>query len=363
MSQSSPPIRIASLGMGWVTTHRHLPTILANPSFKLVGLIDRDEKRLQSALKNNQSLKRACVSKLQDVPWINEIDAITLGSSPFSHYALIKEALQLGKHVLTEKPFTMTVPEGEELVALAEDKKLILGIVHNFQFSNGARVLDRDLASGRLGKLTSVIAIQYSNPRRRLPKWYQDLPLGLFYDESPHLLYLLRKYAPSIPELQSVDVVPSTMGNATPACVTARYRAFRSDGVEIPLLLVLMFETPVSEWHLTLHGEECLADLDVFRDIYIRLPNDGLHVTSTVVRTSMLASLQHWGQHFTSGVSHLLGTLRYGNQEVFGRFAKAVKDGVPPTGISAQDALAVLKMQHEIVAGAKGRGLLADNDQ
>jgi predicted dehydrogenase len=335
--------------MGWVTTHRHLPTILRNPAFELVGLIDRDETRLNEALKGNPKVKRALTKKLADIPWLDEIDAITIGSSPFSHYALIKEALELGKHVLTEKPFTMTVAEGEELVALAEAKKRILCIVHNFQFSNGAKTLDRDLKEGKLGELTSIVAIQYSNPRRRLPKWYQDLPLGLFYDESPHLLYLLRKYAPSKPELVAVDVVPSTNGNATPASVTARYRAVRKDGVEIPLIMLLMFETPVSEWHLTLHGEECLADLDIFRDIYIRLPNDGLHVTSTVLRTSWRASLQHWGQHFTSGIGHLLGTLRYGNNMVFEGFAQAIRQGKPAPGISGQDALAVLKMQHEIV--------------
>jgi len=352
VSEIKKPIRIASLGMGWVTTHRHLPTILKNPGFELVGLIDRDETRLNAALKGNANVKRALTKRLAEIPWLDEIDAITIGSSPFSHYALIKEALELGKHVLTEKPFTMTVAEGEELVALAESKKLTLCIVHNFQFSNGAKKLDRDLEDGKLGPLTSVIAIQYSNPRRRLPKWYQDLPLGLFYDESPHLLYLLRKYAPSPPELQAIDVVPSTNGNATPASVTARYRAVRKDGVEIPLVMVLMFETPISEWHLTLHGDEMLADLDIFRDIYIRLPNDGLHTTSTVIRTSWLTSLQHWGQHFTSGVGHLLGTLRYGNNWVFEGFAQAIRDGKPAKGISGQDALAVLKMQHEIVAAA-----------
>ena len=320
-----------------------------------MGLIDRDEGRLKAARKGDGGLKRALTSKLSEVPWLDEFDALTVGSSPFSHYALVKEALQLGKHVLTEKPFTMTVAEGQELTDLAEARGLILAIVHNFQFSKGAGKLDRDLREGKLGKVTSIVGLQYSNPRRRLPKWYQDLPLGLFYDESPHLLYLLRKYAPSPPELQSIDVVPSTQGNATPASVLARYSATRPDGVEIPLILMLLFETPVSEWHLTVHGEECLADVDVFRDVYIRLPNDELHVTRTVLRTSWLASVQHWGQHFTTGALHLAGKLRYGNDTVFERFAEAIREGKPPEGISAQDALAVLKMQHEIVEAARNK--------
>ena len=114
------PIRIASLGLGWVTTHRHLPTIMANPKFELVGLIDRDETRLAAALPGNGKMKRALTRKLAEVPWLDEVDAITIGTSPFSHYELIKEGLELGKHVLTEKPFTMQVAEGEELVQIAE---------------------------------------------------------------------------------------------------------------------------------------------------------------------------------------------------------------------------------------------------
>lgn len=323
---------------------------MANPKFELVGLIDRDESRLAAALPGNSKVKRALSRRLADVPWIGEVDALTIGTSPFSHYELIKEGLELGKHVLTEKPFTMQVSEGEELVQISESQGKILSIVHNSQFSKAAQALDRDLAINRLGAITSIVAIQYSNPRRRLPKWYQDLPLGLFYDESPHLLYLLRKYSPSEPILESIDIVPSTRGDSTPASITARYKAIRADGKEIPVIMMLLFETPISEWHLTINGEEGLADVDVFRDIYIQLPNDGLHVTSTVFRTSWQTSIQHWGQHFTRGVGHLLGKLRYGNDIVFDRYADAILSGKPPEGISGQHALAVLKMQHEIIS-------------
>ena len=49
-----------------------------------------------------------------------------------------------------------------------------------------------------------------------------------------------------------------------------------------------------------------------------------------------------------SGPRHLAGALLYGNDEVFRRFAAAVRSGGEPRGISAADALAVLRMQHEI---------------
>jgi scyllo-inositol 2-dehydrogenase (NADP+) len=78
----------------------------------------------------------------------------------------------------------------------------------------------------------------------------------------------------------------------------------------------------------------------------VRLPNDGSHTASLVLRTSLVATWAHWAQ---SGPQHLAGSLRYGNDEVFRRFAAAVRSSAQPVGIGAADALAVLRMQHEIL--------------
>jgi hypothetical protein len=58
-------------------------------------------------------------------------------------------------------------------------------------------------------------------------------------------------------------------------------------------------------------------------------------------------------QHLVSGPRHLAGTLRYGNDEVFRRFADAARGSGAPEGIGADDALAVLRMQHEIIERAE----------
>jgi predicted dehydrogenase len=193
-----------------------------------------------------------------------------------------------------------------------------------------------------------LIATQYGNPGRRLPSWYEQLPLGLFYDESPHLLYLLRRLSPGPLRLLSCEVFPSTTGKVTPALIHAQY-AGGSEADRIPVTLSLHFESPISEWHVSVLGDEAFGDVDVFRDIYVRLPNDGEHDTFSVFRTSLAATWGHWSQHVTKGPQHLTGTLRYGNDEVFGRFHRAVMTGSPPIGISGQDALDVLRMQHHIV--------------
>ena len=88
---------------------------------------------------------------------------------------------------------------------------------------------------------------------------------------------------------------------------------------------------------------------------YIRLPNDGAHDTVSVLRTSAAATWSHWAQHVTRGPLHLTGKLLYGNDTVFSRFHASATTGAPLQDISAEDALGVLKMQHEILE--KGRKL------
>ena len=349
-SQIAKPLRVAAIGLGWVSLHRHLPVMRQDPSFEIVGVIDRRPGHAGAVARHLGLHRHHTGDRLADVPWLDEVEGVVIGTAPASHAALIREALVLGRHVLTEKPFVMDPNEGEKLVTLACGKRLVLAIVHNFQFARSMRRLIADLQAGRYGALRFIHARQLGNPMRRLPAWYENLPLGLFYDESPHMFYLLRALAPMPLQFLRAEVHPSTTGKRTPAWISAHYAA----GPEsIPVKLDMAFEAPLSEWHVAVAGERCLGDIDVFRDIYLKLPNDGSHTTWSVLRTSMLATWSHWAQHLLSGPRHLAGTLHYGNEEVFRRFATAVRTSTAPDGISAQDALAVLRMQHEVIECAE----------
>ena len=354
----SAPLRVAAVGLGWVTLHRHIPALRRTRGVEVVGVVDRRSGHAAAVAGRHGIARSHEGASLAAIPWLDEVDAFSIGTSPMAHAGLIREALELGRHVVTEKPFVMDPAEGEGLVALARARRRTLAIVHNFQFSRSVRALMRDMKDGRFGRIRFVSAMQLGNPARRLPDWHEELPLGLFYDESPHLLYLLRALAPAPLELERVQVHASTLGKRTPAWISAHYAAGA-----IPVKLNFAFEAPVSEWHVSVAGERMLGDVDVFRDIYVRLPNDGAHTAWPVLRTSLAATWTHWLGHLTSGPAHLAGTLRYGNDEVFRRFAEAARRGEEPAQIGAEDALAVLKMQHELIQRAehigRGRGATA----
>ena len=349
----NPKIRVASIGLGGVAVRRNLPYMKQSPDYEIVGVIDRNAGKAEQIAKQFGCPFSACADSLEGLPWLKDVDAITVGTGPQSHYALIKAALLMGKDVITEKPFTMTVAEGEELVRIARERKRILAIVHNFQFAGSTLKLMEDIKQGRLGKIKAVAARQLSNPRRKLPPWYEELPLGLFYDESPHFFYLIGCAAPGHLQFLTSEVFPSTTGKKTPAAIHIQYKCESRDSGIVPVTIDMNFEATISEWHLTVFGEDFLGDVDIFRDIYLRIPNDGLHTTGTVLRTSALATLQHWAQHFTSGIGHLKGTLVYGADEVFHRFAAAVRERKEPEGIGPEEALRVLKLQHQAIQDQK----------
>lgn len=341
-------INIGIIGLGWVATHRHIPSILRDRRFRIVGVADRHGTIAQE-WGRKLGVAHCAASSLADIDWLRTADAVDIATAPMSHYTLAAEALSAGKHVITEKPFVMSLQEGEDLVALAGEARRALAIVHNFQFATAVEKLRRDMERGLIGPIRAISATQWGNPTRRLPNWYDILPGGLFYDESPHLLYLIRHLSPGPLSLVGVDACPSSIGLRTPSSIDASFRAHADYGT-IPVSISCRFESPLSEWHVSVLGERSAGVIDVFRNIYLRLPNDGSHSTLEVLSTSLRATWSHWWQHLANGPQHLSGRLLYGNPTVFGRFSDSIASGMPPAGISGDDALSVLRLQWEILS-------------
>lgn len=348
---SKPPIRIAAVGLGWVSQNRHLPAIAANRArYELAGVVDPNLERAQSIAARYRT-RAAAARTLADVAWLEDVDAIMVGAPPFAHAALIDEAIASGKHVLTEKPFVMNIADGERLVKKALAAHRVLAIVHNFQFSRSFKKLQRVVRDRKLGEIRSVWAMQLSNPKRRLPEWYRSLPGGLFFDESPHLLYLVRRLLPEL-SLIEARITPSATGESTPGEVYAQLR--NPSGQTATLLM--NFEAALSEWHLIVTGELGTADLDVFRDILTFLPNDGRHDAKDILRTSYRGIRDHLLGTLSSGARYYLKQLDYGNREIVTRFADAIHNtALQPDFIGSHEALAVRRTQEDILSAGADR--------
>lgn len=341
---------VAVIGAGWVTGARHLPALLASRRCRVLGVVDH---RLDRARAMAQRFHLPHAAADVDAPWLEQVEAATIGVSPIAHFDVASALLRQGKHVLVEKPLCLSVAEAESLVELAERERRVLAVVHNFQFARSVRKAMRLVQSGRWGKVTGLHGMQLSNERRRLPTWYEELPGGLFYDESPHLLYLLRALGGRL-ELRDAQVTPSRRPRATPATVQAHF-----DSACGPATLFMNFEAPVSEWFLFVFAERGMAVIDIFRDILHFVPNDGRHSARDIARSSWSLLSGHARGFVASGWQMVTGRLRYGNDEVVKRFFDAVQGVAPLRDIDPQAALEVLRLQHailnqELTAGAEG---------
>lgn len=336
-------IRVAVIGAGWVTRMRHVPSLLRDPRVKLVGVVDHSEvnaRALASALSVSSSTSL-------DAAWLRDVDAVTVGTPPDTHFDVVMTALRRGWHVLTEKPFASTPDEGRQMIAAASAAGRTLGVVHNFQFARSVLEAHARLRSGELGALQGVFGLQFSNPRRRLPSWYKRLPAGLFSDEAPHLFYLVRSFVGPAP-LANVSVVPSSdPGDPTPRVVSTLQLG------AAPANLQMFFTAALSEWHLVVMGSRKTVVADIFRDILVHLPDDGAHGGLDVLSSSAFAVGSHLLGTVTSGVRHATKTLDYGNNEVIRRFVDAIADGRPLEGIAAEDGLAVVESMTEVVNAAR----------
>lgn len=119
-----------------------------------------------------------------------EVDLVVIASTNATHYPLAKAALMAGKHVVVEKPFTITVEEASNLVALAEQQGRVLSVFHNRRWDNDFLTLQATIASGLLGPINTFEShFDRYRPAVRQRWREQDLPgSGILYDLGSHLI-------------------------------------------------------------------------------------------------------------------------------------------------------------------------------
>lgn len=122
-------IKTAVIGVGSLGQH-HARILGKHPSSELMFIVDTDEKR---AGKLAETCHATPVASHRDI--LGKVQAAIISVPTPLHYAIARDLLNDGIHCLVEKPFTTTVKEAEELIALAQEKDLVLQVGHVERFN------------------------------------------------------------------------------------------------------------------------------------------------------------------------------------------------------------------------------------
>ena len=273
------------------------------------------------------------------------LDIVSICTPPWTHCSLALRAIEHGCHVLTEKPMAMSSEEATAMIDAARQAGTSLSVSHNFLFSRSMLRAERLIERGEIGPIQHVVGLQLSSPNRRLPAWYPDLPGGLFFDEAPHLLYLMCRFLGGL-QVEYASASEAQSGQQRLATVQAGLSGRAAHG-----LLSMSFQAPVSEWVLLVVGAQRVLMVDIFRDMLTVLRPDGSHSPPEVLLSSLGFGLGLAKGFMISGSLYASRRLLYGHDELIRRFIESVREGDSPP-VSGEDGREVVGVMKDILQRA-----------
>lgn len=183
------PIRVALIGFGAAGQIYHAPILTCVDGLELCLI--RASRPEQIALARSRYPQAEVVTDNDAVINNKNIDLIVVATPNDSHNPLAKAALLAGKHVVVEKPFTITTREADELIAIAKQEHKILSVNQNRRFEGDYATIKKIIASGMLGELAEFES-HYDRFRNflRPNAWREENEpgAGIFYDLGAHLI-------------------------------------------------------------------------------------------------------------------------------------------------------------------------------
>jgi scyllo-inositol 2-dehydrogenase (NADP+) len=178
-------IQVAIIGYGYATATFHAPLVLGVPGLELVAISSSDPGKVHAAHPG------LCVMESPEALLSRpDIELIVIPTPNATHYPLARRALAAGKHVVVDKPFTVSMAEAHELKDTAVHLGRVLSVFHNRRWDSDFLTLKQVLRSGALGRIAHFES-HFDRYRPQLRNRWKESPgagSGLWYDLGPHLL-------------------------------------------------------------------------------------------------------------------------------------------------------------------------------
>ena len=343
-------INVCIIGAGNISNTRHIPALKKLKNVNIIGVLSNRQKNLDRTIKkwkipNYMMIDESenSIKKLEKCDWFQKVDAVVVGVPPKQHYPIVKMCLALKKHTLVEKPMMMNQKECDELIELAKKQKKQFCVMHNFQYADQMLKLNKIIESKKHGEIVSITEVQFTNRNRRLPEWYNDLPLGLFFDEAAHFIYLLQRHCGQL-KIENCHAIYDEVKESTPISLNVDAKAGK-----VPVHMMLNFNAPICEWYYMVSFKDTLYIYDFFKDILIKLPTDNEHLSKDILRNSLTYTCQYWWGFIKNGFKMITGNLLYGHNIVLGKFIEGIRTGKYDNTIKAEKGRETVIAMNDIV--------------
>lgn len=250
--------------------------LAAMENAKVAAIAELSEKARQRAQKAYPGIH--VTADTQEVISSPDTDAIAIVTPVWTHYELAKAALENGKNVFVEKPFTSTAEQAERLIDLARKKNLKIMVDHTFLFTGAVKKISQLLNEGTLGKL-----YYYDSTRVNLGLFQHDI--NVLWDLAPHDLSIVDHLFHATPEAIVATGQNHLNGHEDVAFMTLYFPNSVIAHINVNWL------SPVKVRTTLIGGEKrMLVWNDLEADEKVRIYDKGVNVTSSEGVYDMLVS-------------------------------------------------------------------------
>jgi predicted dehydrogenase len=180
-------ISTAVISYGVSSKTFHIPFITTHGGYSLDMILERNGETCKEKFPSVKVAKT-----IEEVLQDTSIELVVITSPNTTHFPYAKAALEAGKHVVVEKPFTNTSTEAYELIELSKKTRKICSVFHNRRYVADFLTMKKIIADGLLGEPREFFAHydRYRPDPRTYGLWREhELPgSGVFYDLGPHLI-------------------------------------------------------------------------------------------------------------------------------------------------------------------------------
>ncbi len=321
-------MNVALLGYGFAGKTIHAPLIRSVPGLELTTVVS------SNAAKVKTDLPEVRVIGLADEAFgDSSVDVVVIATPNDTHFDLGRRALAAGKHVVIDKPFTVTVAQAEELSAAAEKARRLLSVFHNRRWDSDFLTVRKLIGSGELGDVM-YFESHYDRYRPQVQvRWRESAGAGtgIWYDLGSHL----------------ADQALELFG--APDGVYADLGIQRSGAEAVDYFHVLL---RYGRRRVVLHGSNLFVESSLRFAVHGTLGSyvkRGMDTQEAALRRGEPPGSPGWGVDAQHGMLHTedgartVPTIPGDYREYYRAILRAVRDGAP-NPVPATDGVAVMRM-------------------